>query len=100
VIKVTPEAAKQIRKAAAQSDAGHMALRVAAKRVPVGSIQYALGFDAERASDVQLICEGVMLLVSSHSKDLLNGTAVDFVELEPGRFEFIFINPNDAGAAP
>jgi len=27
------------------------------------------------------------------------GTTLDFVELEPGDFRFIFINPNEAGAS-
>jgi iron-sulfur cluster assembly protein len=30
-------------------------------------------------------------------KELLNGMTLDYVELEPGDFQFIFLNPNDAG---
>jgi iron-sulfur cluster assembly protein len=100
MLKVTAEAAKQIRQAALQGGAAEMALRVAATRDTQGSIDYGMGFDVERANDLQILSEGVTLLVSHHSKDLLNGTVLDFVELNPGDFRFIFINPNDAGAVP
>jgi iron-sulfur cluster assembly protein len=100
MFKVTSEAAKQISQSAAQSDAQNLALRIAAKRKPDGSIEYGMGFDAERANDLQLISEGITLLISPHSKELLQGTILDYVELEPGEFQFIFINPNDADGAP
>lgn len=100
MLKVTVEAAKQIRQAAMQSGADDMALRVAATRDPQGSIEYGMGFDVERANDVQIISEGVTVLISHHSKELLIGTVLDFVELNPGDFRFIFVNPNDAGAEP
>lgn len=95
MFKVTSDAAKQIRHSAAESEAQNLALRVAAKRRPDGSIEYGMGFDAERANDLQLMSEGVTLLISPHSKELLQGTVLDYVELEPGQFQFIFINPND-----
>jgi iron-sulfur cluster assembly protein len=96
MFKVTEEAAKQIRQAAAQAGAEDAALRIAARRDGTGAIQYGMGFDAERANDLQLIAEGVTLLISHYSKDLLNGAVLDFVELNPGEFNFIFINPNDS----
>jgi len=96
MLKVTAEAAKQIRQAATQSDADELALRVAAKRDPQGSIEYGMGFDVERANDIQVVSEGVTLLISNHSKELLIGTVLDFVEINPGDFQFIFVNPNDA----
>ena len=100
MLKVTAEAAKQIRRAATQSGADNMALRVAATRDPQGSIEYGMGFDVERANDLQIISEGVTLLISHHSKEALTGTVLDFVELNPGDFRFIFVNPNDAGSEP
>lgn len=96
MLKVTAEAAKQIQKAAVQSGADELALRVAAKRDPQGSVEYGMGFDVERANDIQVISEGVTVLISHHSKELLIGTVLDFVELNPGDFQFIFVNPNDA----
>lgn len=100
MLKVTAEAAKQIHQAAQQSGSAEMALRVAAKRDPQGSIEYGMGFDVERANDLQIISEGVTLLVSHHSKELLMGTVLDYVEIDPGDFRFIFVNPNDAGFVP
>jgi iron-sulfur cluster assembly protein len=98
MLKVTADAARQIRQAATQSGADAMALRVAAKRDPRGSIEYGMGFDVERANDLQIVSEGVTVLISHHSKELLMGTVLDFVELNPGDFQFIFVNPNDAGS--
>ena len=100
MFKVTVEAAKQIHQSASQAGAEDGALRIAAQRDANGSIQYGMGFDAERANDVQVITEGVTVLISHHSKDLLNGAVLDFVELNPGEFNFIFVNPNDSDAAP
>jgi iron-sulfur cluster assembly protein len=100
MLKVTVEAAKQIRQAATQSGADELALRVAAKRDPQGSIEYGMGFDVERANDVQVVSEGVTVLISTHSKELLIGTVLDFVELNPGDFQFIFVNPNDSKSEP
>ena len=99
MITVTLPAAQQIRLASKQNQSEGMALRIAAQRLQDGSIQYGMGFDSEREQDIESISEGVTILISSHSKDLLSGTVVDFVELAPGEFQFIFINPNDADAA-
>jgi hypothetical protein len=33
------------------------------------------------------------VLVGSHSRPLLDGTVLDYVEIEPGRFDFIFVPP-------
>jgi iron-sulfur cluster assembly protein len=97
MITVTPDAARQIRQAAEQTEAADMALRIAAKRLADGAIDYGMGFDEEREEDARIECEGVTVLVSPPSQGLLAGTTLDFVELEPGDFRFIFINPNEAG---
>ena len=100
MFKLTADAATQIRRSAADTGTENLALRIAAKRRPDGGIEYGMGFDAERANDIQLLSEGVTLLISHLSKELLMGTVMDFVELTPGEFQFIFINPNDADGAP
>ena len=73
MLKVTKDAAQQIRNAAASSGADKMGLRVAAKWAPDGSIEYGMGFDAERANDIEIFTEGLTVLVSPHSKPLLDG---------------------------
>jgi iron-sulfur cluster assembly protein len=88
---LTPAAAAQIRKAAADSGAAEMALRVAAQRDTDGAIAYGMGFDELREGDMPLEMEGIRLLIAPPSQPLLQGTQLDFVELEPGSFNFIFI---------
>jgi iron-sulfur cluster assembly protein len=39
-------------------------------------------------------------VIEEMHKELLSGTVIDFVELEPGDFHFIFMNPNDANYTP
>ena len=98
MFKLTPAAAEQIR-SAADSQADHPALRVAAKIDDDGEISYGMGFDEERENDLVLDCEGVRLLISPHSQELLDEATLDFVELRPGEFQFIFINPKDGACA-
>lgn len=97
MFKVTPTAAEQILRAAeAQLDCA--TLRVAAKIDEDGEIVYGMGFDEERENDLVFDSEGVMLLISPRSQALLDETTLDFVELHPGEFQFIFLNPKDAAS--
>lgn len=101
MITVTPAAAAQIRSAAKQGRMEGMALRIAAQRDAAGTIQYAMGFDdSTRSDDTRFTSEGVELVVASTSAMLLDGTTLDYVEFEPGRSEFIFMNPNDPNYRP
>ncbi|MDP2811608.1 MAG: iron-sulfur cluster assembly accessory protein [Rhodocyclaceae bacterium] len=96
---VTPTAAEQILRAAEAQDEGGTApvmLRVAAKIDEESEIVYGMGFDEEREDDHVILSEGVTLLIAPHSLELLTGSTLDFVELRPGEFQFIFINPNEA----
>jgi len=102
MMTVTPQAADQIRTAASQSDAEGLQLRVAAKRLTDGSVNYGMGFDHERDNDDMVESQGVTLLIAPQSRDLLENITLDYVELEPGDFQFIFIDraehPLGAGA--
>ena len=100
MLNLTPEAAARIRQSAAESGAADTALRVAARRCDDGSMQYGLGFDEQREGDMPLELDGVRLLIGAPSQSLLRGTLLDFVELEPGRYEFVFIADSDAAAPP
>lgn len=101
MITITPAAAKQIKEAAKQSRMEGMALRIAADRQSDGSIHYGMGFDdLNRDDDTRYTSEGIELVIAPTSRALLDGTVVDFVELEPGEFQFIFMNPNDANYTP
>ncbi|MEW6687636.1 MAG: iron-sulfur cluster assembly accessory protein [Pseudomonadota bacterium] len=98
-ITVTPQAAAQIARSAEQSGAGG-GLRLAARLDAKGVIEYGMGFDEKAEGDTQFESAGVRLLVSPGSVELLAGATLDYVELNPGEWRFIFINPNDPSHKP
>lgn len=96
MITITENAAAQIRKAAADGNMSGMSLRVAAVRNDSGEIEYGMGFDDNVADTDAVVSVGdVQVVISAACKDLLTGATLDFVEIEEGKFEFIFQNPND-----
>ncbi|GAB4507027.1 MAG: hypothetical protein Tsb0026_00780 [Sulfuricaulis sp.] len=99
MIRITPEAAAQVLRSAETSNAQSMALRIAARREEDGTFVYGMGFDEEGADDTHFVSEGINVLISNSSKDLLAGATLDFVEISPGEHQFIFVNPNDPAHA-
>jgi iron-sulfur cluster assembly protein len=95
MITVTPQAAEQIAKSAQQAGAGGVCLRLAARLDDKGVLEYGMGFDDKADGDMQVATNGVTILVSPGSIELLTGATVDYVEINPGEWRFIFINPND-----
>jgi iron-sulfur cluster assembly protein len=95
MITVTPQAAEQIGKSAVQSGAAGACLRLAARLDDKGVIEYGMGFDDKAEGDAQFESAGVTVLVSPGSVELLAGATLDYVELNPGEWRFIFVNPND-----
>ncbi len=91
MITITPQAAAQIRNAAEQGGMQGMSLRVAAKKSDDGNVEYMLGFDDMGDEDLEYTLEGIPVLISEFSKDLVRGITLDFVELTPGEFQFIFV---------
>lgn len=100
MFKVTKAAAGQIRSSANSADADELALRIAATRKSDGAIEYQMGFDEVGVEDVLLSSRGVDVVFARADKELLNGTVLDYVEVEPGEFRFIFMNPNDPHYRP
>jgi len=96
---VTPTAAHEILAAAARSDAAGLGLRVAARQVADGSIDYGMGFDEPREDDEPAVFAGLTVLVGSPSRPLLEGTVLDFVEVTAGHFDFVFIPPEVSAGA-
>ena len=94
-INVTDTAARQIKAAAARSGMQDPVLRIAAKRMPDGGIDHTMGFDHATEKDSIVESDGVTIAVSPDSKVLVEGLTLDYVELTPGEFRFIFSNPND-----
>ena len=101
MITITPAAAKQINASASQGNMEGLSMRIAAKSNPDGSVHYGMGFDDQQLEgDLHITSEGINIVISETSKTLLEGTTLDYVELEPGEFQFIFMNPNDANYTP
>lgn len=89
---LTLAAARQIQRAASSSGAQEMALRIAAMVDADGSTQYGMGFDDPQEADIRLDLDGVAVVIAEESQPLLLDTTLDYVELEPGEFNFIFID--------
>lgn len=98
MFQVSSAAAEQIRSAAEAQD-DDPTLRIAAKIEDDGQLVYGMGFDHERENDVVIQCEGVTLLISPHSHELLDEAVLEFIELRPGEFQFIFMNPKDGSCS-
>ncbi len=96
MISLSSDALEQIKLSINQGDGGNAPIRIAIKEQADGSFHYAMGFDEQRLpGDSFVNIEGISLVVSEGSKALAEGMTIDFVELEAGKKEFIFMNPND-----
>jgi iron-sulfur cluster assembly protein len=100
MIKVTKQAAEQIRQAAKQANSETMPLRLAAKINPDGSYEYGMGFDERKDNDLRVVSEGIEIIVSASCSEILEDAVLDFGEVEPNKSEFIFYNPNDPDHKP
>ncbi len=101
MISLSASALEQIKLSATQGEMDDLPLRIAIKEQDDGSFHYAMGFDKQRLpGDSFLNFDGVNLVVSVGSKDLAEGMTIDYVELEAGKAEFIFLNPNDPTFVP
>ena len=101
MITITPAAAEQIRTSAQQGNMAGLAMRIAARRDPDGSIHYGMGFDDNhRDGDLKFSSEGIDIVIGETSQVLVDGMTVDYVEIEPGSWQFIFLNPNDVNFVP
>ncbi len=88
---LTPPAAEQIARAAADQPDPQPMLRVAAKLDESdGELVYGMGFDEQRENDLVVDCGGVIVLISPPSQSLLEHATLDFAEIQPGEFQFIF----------
>ncbi len=102
MVTLTPAAAKQIQNSAQESGAAaeELALRIAARPQQGGGLHYGMGFDEVKDEDITYKSEGIVLAIAPEYGQLLEGATLDFVELNPGEFQFIFQNPNDTNCSP
>ena len=100
MFKITSAAAKQIKIAAAQGGTEGMALRFAARENQDGSFAYNMGFDNPTDADESMTCEDVQVVIDPAYMPLLEETTLDFVELDDGDTQFVFLNPLDPTYVP
>lgn len=100
MITVTPAASAQIKLSAEQGKTEGMPLRIAATRNQDNSIHYGMGFDDSKEDDVTITAGDIEIVISPASADLLKNSTIDYVELEPDKYQFIFLNPNDPSYKP
>jgi iron-sulfur cluster assembly protein len=101
LLEVTAKAAQQVRYQAKQNRMEGMPLRIAAKRNPDGTLHYGMGFDdTGRDDDTAFQSAGIDVVISPMSLDLLNDAVLDYVQMDDGKYEFIFLNPNDPNYQP
>ena len=101
MISLSTAALQQIQLSAETGKMPSTPLRIAVKRLDDDSFHYAMGFDEQRLpGDTFFNFDGVDLVVAANSRDLADGMTIDFVELQPGNAEFIFLNPNDPSYVP
>jgi len=96
MITISKSAASQIELSAEQTGITNTPMRVAIRKLDNGSLNYALGFDdAITKHDVQFKSQGIDLVISPESLDLGRELTIDYVQLDSGDTNFIFINPAD-----
>jgi iron-sulfur cluster assembly protein len=95
MIRLTPAAARQIRQAAGAGDGDAVSLRIAAKAGADGALEFGMGFDEPRSGDLEIAAEGITLLVAKPSQELVTDTVVDFLEVAPGDFRFVFAHAEE-----
>lgn len=100
MFKITEAAAAQVKTAAQQGGTDEMALRLAAVQNSDGSFDYRMGFDEAKENDIQFQTEGVQIVMAPEFVPLLDQTVMDFVELDDGERQFIFLNPQDSNYTP
>lgn len=88
--QMTTAAAQEILAAAQRSGADGLALRVAAKSTPDG-LAYGMGFDEAAPDDEVVVFDGLAVVIAPPSHDALANTVLDFVALDGGTMDFVFI---------
>jgi iron-sulfur cluster assembly protein len=99
LLTLTPVAAAKVSELMAEEpDAGSLVLRVAVQGGGCSGFQYGLGFDSGPAEgDVELLLEGVHVVVDPYSAPYLRGATVDFLTgLQESGFKID--NPNAVSA--
>ena len=96
MITISKNAASQIEFSARENGISNSIMRIAVKVLENGSFHYAMGFDESISEhDIRVKSEGVELVISPESLNHARELNIDYVELDSGEKNFIFINPAD-----
>ena len=95
---VTIAAAEQIRKSMPENETP--ALRIAAQVMEDGNVEVGMGFDEQREFDLEIVTNGINILIGATSREVLEGVTLDFQEVAPGNFNFVFVPPEDRRPPP
>ena len=99
MLSLTSAAAEEILRAAREAGMEEPLLRVAARVDEAGGeLEYGMGFDERREQDEEFDCGGVIVLVSPPSREPLAGTVLDYVEIAPDQYRFVFSRPEHAAS--
>ena len=99
MIYLTSAAAKQIKSSAKDGGLQGLPLRIAVTQKD-GELHYGMGFDDIKENDKKFTSEDVDIIISEASLAFATGMTLDFVEIEAGKPQFIFMNPNDPNYVP
>lgn len=100
IFEITDSASEQIIKSSEDSDSKDWPLRIAVNVSNDGKFNYIMGFDHSKEEDLRLKINKVEIIISPDSMINLKNCKLDYVELEEGQYEFIFLNPNDPAYSP
>ena len=100
IFEITDAAASQIIKSSESTDSKDWPLRIAVSIASDGKYNYMMGFDQSKEEDLRLKINKVEIIISPGSMLNLKNCKLDYVELEKGKYEFIFLNPNDPAYSP
>ena len=93
VVRITPNAAEEIKSLLQKPENGGKAFRVYVEQGGCSGMQYAMTFDEKRPDDFSDQINGVTVLVDPFSAQYLRGAVVDFSDnLTAGGFKIS--NPN------
>ncbi len=100
MFSITADAIKQIKTAIEQSDAKGLALRIKASFGEDRNLKYMMGFDEQQSNEASIDIKGVTVLIDPNSTELLDEATLDFVKLDDGDMQFVFVNPLDPNYVP
>jgi len=99
MIHITPAAAEQILKSFENNNSSSVedstVLRVAVQEKPDGGFHYIMGLDEPKNTDTRFVSNEVKIAISAEHSTLMDKMEIDYVEIKPDEYNFIFKNPND-----